>query len=108
MASFRVAVYNAISARGLERFPAPRYAVGKAIGEPDAILLRSHALADCGGCAIHLPEGFRYLAARGKVAEAISEFHIVFRAILHQCGDIALGNSLHGAQRRQNEAVLVF
>ena len=46
MASFRVAVYNAISARGLERFPAPRYAVGKAIGEPDAILLRSHALVE--------------------------------------------------------------
>ena len=46
MASFRVAVYNAISARGLERFPARHYAVGKAIGEPDAILLRSHALVE--------------------------------------------------------------
>jgi D-3-phosphoglycerate dehydrogenase len=41
---FRVATYNAISARGLERFPQPAYAVGKALAEPDAILLRSHAL----------------------------------------------------------------
>jgi D-3-phosphoglycerate dehydrogenase len=43
--AFRVAVYNAISARGLERLPAPLYAVGKALPEPDAILLRSHVLA---------------------------------------------------------------
>jgi D-3-phosphoglycerate dehydrogenase len=40
---YRIAVYNAISARGLERFPAD-YAVGKALAEPDAIVLRSHAL----------------------------------------------------------------
>jgi len=40
---YRIAVYNAISARGLERFPAA-YSVGKALGEPDAIVLRSHAL----------------------------------------------------------------
>ena len=42
---YRIAVYNAISARGLERFPAPSYIVGKSISAPDAILLRSHALA---------------------------------------------------------------
>ena len=41
---FRIAVYNAISSRGLERFPHPQYTVGKALGDPDAILLRSHAL----------------------------------------------------------------
>jgi D-3-phosphoglycerate dehydrogenase len=40
----RIAVYNAISARGLERFPHSSYSVGKALAEPDAILLRSHAL----------------------------------------------------------------
>ncbi len=44
MAHFRIAVYNAISARGLERFPQPHYAVGKALTDPDAILLRSHVL----------------------------------------------------------------
>ena len=43
--TFRVAVYNAISSRGLERLPAPAYTVGKALAEPDAILLRSHVLA---------------------------------------------------------------
>jgi D-3-phosphoglycerate dehydrogenase len=42
---YRIAVYNAISARGLERFPAAGYIVGKSISAPDAILLRSHALA---------------------------------------------------------------
>jgi D-3-phosphoglycerate dehydrogenase len=43
-AAYRVAVYNAISARGLERFAATRYVVGKGLADPDAILLRSHAL----------------------------------------------------------------
>jgi D-3-phosphoglycerate dehydrogenase len=42
--TYRIAVYNAISARGLERFPAGAYAVGKALADPDAILLRSHVL----------------------------------------------------------------
>ncbi|APV50639.1 3-phosphoglycerate dehydrogenase [Betaproteobacteria bacterium GR16-43] len=42
--AYRVAVYNAISASGLARMASPHYAVGKALAEPDAILLRSHAL----------------------------------------------------------------
>jgi D-3-phosphoglycerate dehydrogenase len=41
---YRIAVYNAISARGLERFPSTPYIVGKGVSNPDAILLRSHAL----------------------------------------------------------------
>jgi D-3-phosphoglycerate dehydrogenase len=41
---YRIAVYNAISARGLERFAASHYTVGKALADPDAILLRSHPL----------------------------------------------------------------
>jgi D-3-phosphoglycerate dehydrogenase len=41
---YRIAVYNAISARGLERFPHSTYSVAKSLAEPDAILLRSHAL----------------------------------------------------------------
>jgi D-3-phosphoglycerate dehydrogenase len=41
---YRIAVYNAISARGLERFPHWGYTVGKALADADAILLRSHAL----------------------------------------------------------------
>ena len=41
---FRIAVFNAISSRGLERLSQPAYSVGKGVAEPDAILLRSHAL----------------------------------------------------------------
>ncbi|HET6265564.1 MAG TPA: phosphoglycerate dehydrogenase [Usitatibacter sp.] len=44
-ARYRIATYNAISARGLERFPAAHYQVGKALADPHAILLRSHVLA---------------------------------------------------------------
>jgi D-3-phosphoglycerate dehydrogenase / 2-oxoglutarate reductase len=43
--TFRIAVFNAISPRGLQRLPAPRYAVGKGMADADAILLRSHKLA---------------------------------------------------------------
>jgi D-3-phosphoglycerate dehydrogenase len=42
---YRIAVFNAISTRGLERFPPAHYAVGKALADPDAILLRSHVFA---------------------------------------------------------------
>jgi len=44
-ARYRIATYNAISARGLERFPSAHYQVGKALADPHAILLRSHVLA---------------------------------------------------------------
>lgn len=37
----RVLVLNQVSAQGLKRLPAERYEVGKDLGEPDAILLRS-------------------------------------------------------------------
>ena len=43
---YRIGVYNAISAKGLERFPAAHYIVGKALATPDALLLRSHALEE--------------------------------------------------------------
>ena len=45
-AKYRIAVHNAISPRGLERFPRELYEVGKAISEPAAILLRSHVLQE--------------------------------------------------------------
>ena len=41
---FRICCYNAIAAKGLERFPAGRYEVAKGLADPDAILLRSHVL----------------------------------------------------------------
>ena len=43
--AFRIATYNAISARGLERLATPLYTVAKGLADPDAVLLRSHPLA---------------------------------------------------------------
>ena len=39
---FRILTLNQISSHGLHRFPAARYLVGKAVDNPDAILVRSH------------------------------------------------------------------
>ncbi len=44
MIKYRVAVYNSIAARGLERLAHAHYIVGKGLSSPDAILLRSHVL----------------------------------------------------------------
>lgn len=40
----KIQTFNAISAKGLSRFPSDRYEVGAEIANPDAILLRSHKL----------------------------------------------------------------
>ena len=42
---YRVKTYNQIAARGLELFPSDVFRVGADVVSPDAILLRSHALA---------------------------------------------------------------
>jgi D-3-phosphoglycerate dehydrogenase len=42
MPRYQILTLNAISSHGLHRFPAARYAVGKAAEAPDAILVRSH------------------------------------------------------------------
>jgi D-3-phosphoglycerate dehydrogenase len=39
---YRILTLNQISAHGLHRFPSARYTVGKAVEQPDAIVLRSH------------------------------------------------------------------
>ena len=44
MQKFRIATYNAISPRGLERLPHDRYQVAKALEDADAIVLRSQVL----------------------------------------------------------------
>jgi D-3-phosphoglycerate dehydrogenase len=95
---YRVAVYNAISAKGLERFPGAHYIVGKALGSPDAILLRSHALqvseippqvkavARAGTGVNNIPvaamsqRGVPVFNAPGANANAVNE--LVFAAIL--------------------------
>ncbi len=95
---YRVAVYNAISAKGLERFPASSYIVGKALSSPDAILARSHvlkeeeippmvkAVARAGTGVNNIPvaalsrRGIPVFNAPGANANAVNE--LVFAAIL--------------------------
>jgi D-3-phosphoglycerate dehydrogenase len=57
---FRIATYNAISTRGLERFPHDRYLVGKALDHPDAIVLRSQVLQ-----AADIPASVKAVARAG-------------------------------------------
>jgi D-3-phosphoglycerate dehydrogenase len=42
MHKYQILALNQISSQGLHRFPAARYAVGKNVEQPDAILVRSH------------------------------------------------------------------
>src|SRR6185312_17014494 len=42
MSHYRILTLNQISAHGLHRFPSSRYTVGKAVDNPDAIIVRSH------------------------------------------------------------------
>jgi D-3-phosphoglycerate dehydrogenase len=44
MHRYKILTLNQISAQGLARFPGERYAIGKAIDHPDAIIVRSHDL----------------------------------------------------------------
>ena len=57
---YRIAVHNAISPRGLERFPRGLYEVGKGLADPDAILLRSHVLQ-----AAEVPASVRAIGRAG-------------------------------------------
>jgi len=41
---YKIKTFNQISVKGLERFGRDKYEVGATIGEPDAVLLRSHKL----------------------------------------------------------------
>ena len=42
MTKFQILTLNQIASQGLHRFPSARYAIGKAVQHPDAILVRSH------------------------------------------------------------------
>ena len=42
MSHYRILTLNQISPHGLHRFPGERYTVGKAVDDPDAIIVRSH------------------------------------------------------------------
>ena len=57
---FRILTLNQISAQGLHRFPAAHYAVGKAVENPDAILVRSHDMH-----AMAIPPSVRAIGRAG-------------------------------------------
>jgi hypothetical protein len=43
---YNIKTYNAISPKGLERYPKDLYSVGPDVDDPHAIMLRSHGLQD--------------------------------------------------------------
>jgi len=57
---FRVLVLNSISESGLKRLPGERYAVGKDVPEPDAVLVRSADMH-----ALDIPSSVRAIARAG-------------------------------------------
>jgi D-3-phosphoglycerate dehydrogenase / 2-oxoglutarate reductase len=59
-ARFRILVLNQISANGLKQLPADRYAVGKDVADPDAVLVRSADLH-----AIDLPRSVLAIGRAG-------------------------------------------
>src|SRR5438309_6884512 len=95
---YRGLTLNQISSQGLHRFPASRYSVGKAVDEPDAILVRSHdmhsmavpasvrAIGRAGAGTNNIPvadmsqRGVPVFNAPGANANAVKE--LVFTAIL--------------------------
>jgi D-3-phosphoglycerate dehydrogenase len=46
MTKYQILTINQIAANGLQRFPQERYALGREMAEPDAIMLRSHDMHD--------------------------------------------------------------
>ncbi len=57
---FKIKTYNAISVKGLNRFPREKYEVASDIGSPDAYILRSHKLH-----GEPLPESVKAVARAG-------------------------------------------
>jgi D-3-phosphoglycerate dehydrogenase / 2-oxoglutarate reductase len=73
---YRIAVFNAISSRGLERFPAAHYSVGKALAEPDAVLLRSHVL-----CLAEIPASVKAIGRAGSGVNNIPVTEMSLRGV---------------------------
>lgn len=98
MAKYQILTLNQISAQGLHRFPSARYAVGKSVEQPDAILVRSHdmhamairssvkAIGRAGAGTNNIPvaemsrRGVPVFNAPGANANAVKE--LVFAALL--------------------------
>jgi D-3-phosphoglycerate dehydrogenase len=60
MTKYNILTLNQISSHGLHRFPAARYAVGKTVEHPDAILVRSHDMH-----AMTIPESIKAIGRAG-------------------------------------------
>jgi D-3-phosphoglycerate dehydrogenase len=98
MTRYNILTLNQISSHGLHRFPAARYTVGKAVEQPDAILVRSHdmhamqipasvkAIGRAGAGTNNIPvaemskRGVPVFNAPGANANAVKE--LVFTALL--------------------------
>ena len=98
MAKYQILTLNQISSHGLHRFPGARYAIGKAVENPDAILVRSHdmhamaipasvkAIGRAGAGTNNIPvaemsrRGVPVFNAPGANANAVKE--LVFAALL--------------------------
>ena len=98
MTKYNILTLNQISSHGLHRFPAARYTVGKAVDQPDAILVRSHdmhamqipasvkAIGRAGAGTNNIPvaemskRGVPVFNAPGANANAVKE--LVFTALL--------------------------
>jgi D-3-phosphoglycerate dehydrogenase len=57
---YRILTLNQISSAGLKRFPAARYTVGSEVGDPHAILVRSHDMH-----GMDIPTGVRAIGRAG-------------------------------------------
>jgi D-3-phosphoglycerate dehydrogenase len=60
MTKYQILTLNQISSHGLHRFPGARYAVGKSVERPDAILVRSHDMH-----AMTIPASVRAIGRAG-------------------------------------------
>src|SRR5207249_6315014 len=66
MNKYNILTLNQISSHGLHRFPAARYTVGKAVDQPDAILVRSHDMH-----AMQIPASVRAIGRAGAGTDNI-------------------------------------
>ncbi len=73
---YRILTLNQISSHGLHRFPAARYTVGKAVDDPDAILVRSHDMH-----AMAIPASVRAIGRAGAGTNNIPVAEMSLRGV---------------------------
>ena len=73
---YRILTLNQISSHGLHRFPAARYTVGKAVDDPDAIIVRSHDMH-----AMAIPASVRAIGRAGAGTNNIPVAEMSLRGV---------------------------